>query len=214
MGSTSDFTTPKKRPAIIVPSNDSMDPMDTPTPIAKKPRVLSIQPKIDTIYEPKGKLPSNRTESIMKNLSIHEIEAKVYECKYIKACVDKRLTTVETYLEERRKRELLDQPTMPTCECEDIQKLKNREMEIKELKLELSAKNTLIETLKFDNRRLEEENRRQANRIDELQDLRNKLVCNPKLAMKYNKALRTIFAERDDLILDNDELEEVYNHIE
>lgn len=152
-----------KRPAIIVPSNDPT----TPTPPPKIPRLTT--PKIDTIYKPKGKLPSNRTEAIMDNLSIPEIEAKVFECKYIQSCVNKRMETIEDYLKKRKLKEELDpigqvlKDLDKCCDCNEAEvdywksMVEGRDNEIKELELELSSKNTYITTLTADNERLEKE---------------------------------------------------------
>ena len=154
-----------KRPAIIVPSNDPT----TPTPPPKIPKLTT--PKIDTIYKPKGKLPSNRTEAIMDNLSIAEIEAKVFECKYIQSCVNKRMETIELYLKKRKLKEELDpigqvlKEMDNCCDCKEAEvdywksMVEGRDNEIKELELELSSKNTYISTLIAENERLEKENR-------------------------------------------------------
>ncbi len=152
-----------KRPAIIVPSNDPT----TPTPPPKVPKLTT--PKIDTIYKPKGKLPSNKSESIMDNLSIPEIESKFYECKYIQACVNKRMETIELYLKKRKLKEELDpigqvlKEMDKCCDCNEAEvnywksMVEGRDNEIKELELELSSKNTYIATLINDNERLEKE---------------------------------------------------------
>ena len=107
----------------------------------------------------------------MDNLSIAEIEAKVFECKYIQSCVNKRMETIELYLKKRKLKEELDpigqvlKEMDNCCDCKEAEvdywksMVEGRDNEIKELELELSSKNTYISTLIAENERLEKENR-------------------------------------------------------